>query len=184
MSVLIKENNKIKKHNVIVVLLCISLVVVGSCCYAIYTAKGHITSVGNIEIEGFTPKVNGNSNFSQTINLVNTITNNKSLAPGAEGSFNLNINFTDVSYDADYEIYYDGTNLPNNLHFYTDSNRTNSLTTIEGVYHKTDINKTIENTIYWKWDAINDSDSNTNDNLFINQNLSIPFTVEITQRTN
>lgn len=178
--------SKIKKTYIIYALLCMFVFTAcTSFCVSYYTVTGEVTATSNsIVVLDFAPKVNNNGNFNQSINLANTISNGKTLAPGAQGSFDLNIDFTKVYYDAHYVISFDGTNIPTNLHFYTDSSRTNSLTTITGTKLESSSNQVANNTIYWEWEYSNTQESNANDSLYMNQNIVVPFTIAITKETN
>lgn len=182
---MVKDIFKLKKKHILYALFI--LTILSLClysCYSYYWAQGTITmESATITIPGFEPEINGSSNFNQTINLTNTITNNKNLAPGAEGTFNLNLDLSKVDYDATYTITYNNSNIPNNLKLYSDSSRTVELTTISGTVLSDASNQTVNNTIYWRWIYANDNDSNTNDSLYMNQSITIPFTVNITQVT-
>ena len=81
-------------------------------------------------------------------------------------------------------INFDNTDLPENLHFYVDENFTSELTTIEGVQYLDDYNKVAEHYIYWKWDYLNNETANSNDNLFMDKEIIVPFEVRISARVN
>lgn len=149
--------------------------------YAYFTTTGSFSSSANISIPAFAPKVNNSYNISQTINLVNTITNGKSLAPGAEGKFKVDIDFTQVDSDVYYKVFNDSTNIPNNLKFYVDENRTTEFSTIVGTELKDNPNRLAEHYIYWKWIYDNSADSNLNDSLYMNQNIPVTFKAIVSQ---
>lgn len=176
--------NKIGRTNIILLLVLVTVLFVGgvSTCYSYYNATGHVTSSKRIDVDGFAPIVNNDLSYSQGIDLESTITNNKNLAPGAEGSFDLNIDFSSVDYDSSYTISYNGSNIPDNLHFYSDNAYTLPLTTITGTKTKNNSERLSQVTIYWRWEKTNNSASNANDNLFMNQTITVPFTISISSQ--
>lgn len=143
---------------------------------------GQFKASTNIHVPEFAPIVNGKSEISQSIDLVSTITNSKSLAPGAVGNFDINIDFTNVQSAADYVINIDKTNLPNNMHFYSDESLQSEINSLNGTYSNSNTSLLINNTIYWCWEYKNDETSNTNDNLYMNKSISLPVTVTILQK--
>ncbi len=79
------------------------------------------------------------------------------LAPGTEGSFDLNLDATGSEVAIDYNIKLIVTEKPTNLRFYTDSSYTKEITSTDGVMNVSGVMsleeiKTIQTkTIYWKW---------------------------------
>ena len=150
--------------------------------FAYYFTSGNFTGSSVINIPAFGPKVNSSTNVNQSIDLATTIINNKNLAPGAVGKFKIDIDFTDVGTNAYYNVSFDRTDIPNNIHFYVDSELTKELTNIDGVQYKTYNNKLAEHYIYWSWLYVDTPEGNANDNLYMNQEIILPFTAHISQR--
>ncbi len=147
-----------------------------------FCVEGSFNVSTNIYVPKFAPIVNGKSELSQSIDLVSTITNSKSFAPGARGCFDINIDFTNVQSAAEYIINMDKTNLPNNMHFYSDEALQSEINSLNGTYSNSNNNLIINNKIYWWWEYKNDEASNTNDNLFMNKSINLPVTVTIIQK--
>lgn len=173
--------NKKKTLVFVAVLFCITSTKVG---FAYYYTEGSYTGSASIEIPAFAPKVNDSYDISRSISLTNTITNGKRLAPGAVGKFKIDIDFSNMGYDSYYKISFDRTNIPTNIHFYADEELTKEITNIEGVQLKDYENKKAEHYIYWKWIYNNTTESNENDSLYMNKEITIPFTAEIMQKVN
>lgn len=139
----------------------------------------------NLDVAKFQPKLNGSTNLSQSIDLADTITTNNYsddlVAPGTNGDIVLTLDFSDVDVSTDYVISVGTTDLPTNLSLYSDSSYTTAFSTINGTYT---IGSSTTHTqhIYWKWDYLTDSASNTNDNLYMNHNLSVPVNVTASQK--
>ena len=139
----------------------------------------------NLDVANFQPKLNGSTNLSQSIDLADTITTNNYsddlVAPGTNGDIELTLDFSNVDVSTDYVISVGTTDLPTNLNLYSDSSYTTAFSTINGTYT---IGGSTTHTqhIYWKWDYLTDSASNTNDNLYMNHSLSVPVTVTTTQK--
>lgn len=139
----------------------------------------------NLDVAKFQPKLNGSTNLSQSIDLADTITTNNYsdalVAPGTNGDIVLTLDFSDVDVSTNYVISVGTTDLPTNLSLYSDSSYTTAFSTINGTYT---IGGSTTHTqhIYWKWDYLTDSASNTNDNLYMNHNLSVPVNVTASQK--
>ena len=108
------------KKRIYAIYLIFSIALIASIGYAYFTTTGSFSSSSSINILPFGPKVNGSYDISQTINLSDTITNGKNLAPGAEGKFKVDIDFTQVGTNVYYKVYNASTNIPNNLKFYVE----------------------------------------------------------------
>lgn len=173
-----------KKNIILILLLTVCLTISFSYCSSYFITSGRFSITNSIKILKFIPKVNDSSNMSQTIDLSTTITNDKTLSPGAEGKFKIDIDLSEVEFNSYYMINFDNTDLPENLHFYVDENFTSELTTIEGVQYLDDYNKVAEHYIYWKWDYLNNETANSNDNLFMDKEIIVPFEVRISARVN
>ena len=184
MHKLMDKIKTVKKKNVILMLLFVfvlSLCV--SYCFSYFYTAGNLSTISyNINIPNFAPKVNGSYNLSQSIDLSDTITNNKNLAPGAEGKFKIDIDLSEVETDVYYRISYDRTNIPNNLHFYVDEEFTSELNYINGVEVTSNTNRVVEHYIYWRWILDNSETSNQNDSLYMGQSISVPFTTIVSQQ--
>ena len=175
--------NKIcsKKIIIFVLFLLLFTISLGNVCYAYFYTNGSFSGSKDIEITGFNPMINNSSSQSQSINLVDTITNSKNFGPGAEGKFKIDIDFSDADYDSYYKIDYDRSNLPNNLKFYVDEDYTSEFTSFEGVEYSYYSNRVAEHYIYWKWIVDDSASSNENDSLFMGQDISVDFNVYISQ---
>lgn len=147
-----------------------------------FYTEGTFSASTTIYFMSFAPIVNDNGEFTQTMNLSNTITNNKELGPGASGQFNIKIDFSKIDPSVDYVIDVDRTYLPNNLKFYTDSGYSTSFSTITDTHLKDNPNDTVTYTIYWKWEYKTDAASNANDSLFMNSEINLPFSVSFYQK--
>lgn len=174
--------NKTKISLAIFIVFCCA--VVGKIGFSYFYTIGNISGNTTINTLGFSPIVNDSAQRNQSINLRETITNNKNLAPGAIGKFNIDIDFSNVESDSAYRISFDRSNIPNNIKFYVDENLTKEITVIDGTQLAEYNNKTAEHYIYWKWIYSDTPESNANDSLYMNTNITVPYTVEIMQRTN
>ena len=175
-----KEFTRIKI--IIIIAMILFTVSLSSICFAYYYTQGSFTANTTVRILEFNPLVNSSANNSQSINLTNTITNNMNFAPGAEGKFIVDINFTNVASDSYYELTYDRTGIPNNLKFYVDEDYTTEFSSIKGVTYTDYSNQIAEHYVYWKWIVDDSTDSNTNDSLYMGQNISVDFNVYISQK--
>lgn len=180
--------NKIKKYfskkNIIFVSLLICCLTISfSFCYSYFTSKGTFVASAYHKIIWFNPVVNSSFDRSQSINLASTITNNKTLAPGAEGKFKIDVHLGYIDLDTYYKLSYDRTSVPENLHFYVDEEYKSELTTIEGIqyqdYH--DNLEPFEHFIYWKWDYVDSEEANANDNLYMGKDITVTFNVDVSQ---
>ena len=143
------------------------------------------SGLGTVEVAKFEFRVNNSSNLSQSVNLLNTLTENDycddCIVPGTTGDIPVVLDFTNMEVTTDYTITIGSGNLPTNLKFYTDSGFANELSSINGTFS---INGTTQFThhIYWKWVFATDSASDANDSLYMNTNLSIPVVVTASQK--
>ena len=78
-------------------------------------------------------------------------------------------------------MYYDNTDIPNNLHFYVDEGYTTEFSKFEGVQHDEYITGTNNHYIYWKWDYVDSEEANSNDSLYMNREIVVPFKVDVSQ---
>lgn len=165
---------------VIMILFAVSLCYI---CYSYFYTQGSFSiSESSISILEFSPLVNSSSNNNQSIDLSSTITNNKNLAPGAQGKFKVEIDFSSVESDSYYRLTYDRTGIPNNLKFYFDEDYTAEFSSLEGTIYANHYNNQIaEHYVYWKWIVDDSEASNENDSLYMGQNISVVFTAYISQ---
>ena len=177
-----KKTKKILLGSTIFVLL-VSILCISITTYAKYKANGAGTS--EISVAKFEVKLNDSSEVTQNIDLSTTITSNKYsdkyLMPGTNGNIILSLDFKDVDVSSNYEITVGETDLPNNLKLYEDANYSKELTKITGTY-LIDDDTTHTKNIYWKWDYKTDAESDSNDNLYMNKELSLPVMVNVTQK--
>ena len=119
--------NNTKPIVVLLALLLITAIVFSIYAYAKYktTLKGN----GTAQVAKWSFKVNGqtqtipNIDLATTMKKVNNVAENK-LAPGTEGSFDLNLDATGSEVAIDYNIKLAVTEKPSNLRFYTNSSYT------------------------------------------------------------
>ena len=145
---------------ILLALLLITAIVFSIYAYAKY--KTTLTGNGTATVAKWSFKVNGQTqtipdiDLATTMKKVNNIAENK-LAPGTEGSFDLNLDATESEVAIDYNIKLAVTEKPSNLRFYTDSSYTKEIASTDGVMNVSGVMsleeiKTIQTkTIYWKW---------------------------------
>ena len=172
--------NKTKTSLTIFIVFC--CIVIGKIGFSYLYTSGNLNGSTNVNILAVSPTINGSNDRTQNISLEDTIINEKNLAPGAIGKFNIDIDFTNTEMDSSYRISFDRTNIPNNIKFYVDENLTKEITVIDGTQLSDYNNKTAEHYIYWKWTYSNTPESNANDSLYMNKNITLPYNIEIMQR--
>ena len=145
---------------ILLALLLITAIVFSMYAYAKY--KTTLTGNGTATVAKWSFKVNGQTqtipdiDLATTMKKVNNVAENK-LAPGTEGSFDLNLDATGSEVAIDYNIKLAVTEKPSNLRFYTDSSYTKEIASTDGVMNVSGVMsleeiKTIQTkTIYWKW---------------------------------
>lgn len=170
-----------KKQIYVTAFVLFACIVVTKIGISFYYTEGSYKGSTSIAGLSYAPKVNGSTSMSQTINLSNTITNGKNLAPGAVGKFKVDLDFSSVDSDAYYRVHFDRTNIPNNIHFYVDKDLSSELFSIEGVQLLENSNKTAEHYIYWTWEYSDTTESNENDSLYMNQEINLPFIAYVSQ---
>ena len=155
-----------KKKILILSLIMVGIILLGAGTYAYYM----IAIKGNIKIETGTfvfDVLHNNTTFTN-IDLYDTIENprltNKYIIPGDSGKFELIATVNGSSTDVEYEITFTGTNIPTNLKFYLNKQKTNKLDltkSLKGYFNSDDTDKTKVYTIYWEWpydSGVNNSD--------------------------
>lgn len=172
------------KENIILLVLIVFLTTL----FGISTlSKFKASSLGkkNISVANFKIKLNESLSQTQSIDLQSTITPNDYsddyLMPGTNGTITLVLDFSEVDVSTNYTINLGTINLPNNLNLYSDSTYTTEFTPIDSTYN---IKESPIHTysIYWKWQYKTDEESNINDNIYMNKNLSIPIIVKADQK--
>ena len=145
---------------ILIALLLITAIAFSMYAYAKY--KTTLTGNGTAQVAKWSFKVNGQTqtipdiDLATTMKKVNNVAENK-LAPGTEGSFDLNLDATGSEVAIDYNIKLVVTEKPTNLRFYTDSSYTKEIASTDGVMNVSGVMsleeiKTIQTkTIYWKW---------------------------------
>lgn len=172
---------KINKKTFLIIFMIIIGVVFIPIGYSYYTASGSIYASSEIALPDFIPMVNGSSNMNQSISLASTITNNKSLAPGAIGKFKVDLNFSNIGANAYYKIEFDRYYLPDNLRLYIDEGLTTEIDSIEGVHYLSNSNNVVEHFIYWKWIYEDTQEANENDNGYMGSQLDVDVAIYISQ---
>lgn len=146
----------------------VGIVLLGAGTYAYYM----IAIKGNIKIEAGTfvfDVLHNNTTFTN-IDLYDTIENpsltNKYIIPVDSGKFELTATANGSSTDVEYEITFTGTNIPTNMKFYLNKQKTNKLDLtkgLKGYFNSDDTDKTKVYTIYWEWPF--DSGENNQDDI-------------------
>ena len=145
---------------ILLALLLITAIVFSMYAYAKYktTLKGN----GTAQVAKWSFKVNGQTqtipdiDLATTMKKVNNVAENK-IAPGTEGSFDLNLDATGSEVAVDYNIKLAITEKPTNLKFYLDNTYETEIAETEGTLNVSGsipleiINTPITKTIYWKW---------------------------------
>ena len=145
---------------ILIALLLITAIAFSMYAYAKYktTLKGN----GTAQVAKWSFKVNGQTqtipdiDLATTMKKVNNVAENK-IAPGTEGSFDLNLDATGSEVAVDYNIKLAITEKPTNLKFYLDNTYETEIAETEGTLNVSGsipletINKPITKTIYWKW---------------------------------
>ena len=145
---------------ILIALLLITAIAFSMYAYAKYktTLKGN----GTAQVAKWSFKVNGQTqtipdiDLATTMKKVNNVAENK-IAPGTEGSFDLNLDATGSEVAVDYNIKLAITEKPTNLKFYLDNTYETEIAETEGTLDVSGsipletINKPITKTIYWKW---------------------------------
>lgn len=163
-----------RKGLILTLIIVISLFAVTLTTYSIY--KHRASSSSSFETANFSYTVN-----AAELNLKNTITNNKPLAPGAEGKIVLNIDLSAMEVESVYTIEIERNYLPNNIKFYSDSARTNEIQNIEGTFSIND-NTSIKHDVYWKWLYSETDTSNDNDSLYMGTDIQVLFNATFSQK--
>ena len=182
---------------ILIALLLITAIAFSMYAYAKYktTLKGN----GTATVAKWSFKVNEQTqtipdiDLATTMKKVNNVAENK-LAPGTEGSFDLNLDATGSEVAIDYNIKLAVTEKPSNLRFYTNSSYTKEIASTDGVMNVSGVMsleeiKTIQTkTIYWKWayqtgTAANDIVANDKiDTADSKKSVTMTITVTGTQR--
>ena len=157
------KNKKLMSLSLI--LLTLILVYVGTYAYYMRVVNGKITA----KTGKFTFDVYHNNETFTSINLYDTAENpslaNRNIIPGDSGKFELVALATGSAMDIEYEINFDATNVPTNMNFYLNEQKTNKINFekgLKGYFNYDDENKSKTYTIYWEWpfDSNNDDDIN------------------------
>ncbi len=153
---------KTRNKPVIILLALLLITAIAFSMYAYAKYKTTLTGNGTAQVAKWSFKVNGQTqtipdiDLATTMKKVNNVAENK-LAPGTEGSFDLNLDATGSEVAIDYNIKLVVTEKPTNLRFYTDSSYTKEIASTDGVMNVSGVMsleeiKTIQTkTIYWKW---------------------------------
>ena len=147
-------------------LLGLLLMYVGTYAYYVRVVNGTITG----KTGAFTFDVLHNNKTFTSIDLYETMENpsltSKYIIPGDSGKFDLLVDATGSSTGVEYEIDFVGTNIPTNMKFYLDENKTEKIELeygLLGYIKSTDETKNKLYTIYWEWPY--DSGYNNDDDI-------------------
>ena len=153
---------KTRNKPVIIFLALLLITAIAFSMYAYAKYKTTLKGNGTAQVAKWSFKVNEQTqtipdiDLATTMKKVNNVAENK-LAPGTEGSFDLNLDATGSEVAIDYNIKLVVTEKPTNLRFYTDSSYTKEIASTDGVMNVSGVMsleeiKTIQTkTIYWKW---------------------------------
>ena len=190
---------KTRNKPVIILLALLLITAIAFSMYAYAKYKTTLTGNGTAQVAKWSFKVNGQTQTIPDIDLATTMKENNNvvegkLAPGTEGSFDLNLDATGSEVAIDYNIKLAVTEKPSNLRFYTDSSYTKEIASTDGVMNVSGVMsleeiKTIQTkTIYWKWayqtgTAANDIVANDKiDTADSKKSVTMTITVTGTQR--
>ncbi len=170
-----------KRKTLILSLIMVGIVLLGAGTYAYYM----IAIKGNIKIEAGTfvfDVLHNNTTFTN-IDLYDTIENpsltNKYIIPGDSGKFELTATANGSSTDVEYEITFTGTNIPTNMKFYLNKQKTNKLDltkSLKGYFNSDDTDKTKVYTIYWEW-PFDSGENNPDDINYQNKDILVDVRV-------
>ena len=163
-----------KKKAIIIIAFIASLFAISLTTYTVF--RNNASSSTDVTTAEFAFNIT-----TAELSLKDTITNDSQLVPGAEGHIVLNIDLTGTDVSTDYSIIISRTNLPTNLKFYSDQAMTTEVNSITGTY-TLGSSATTTKDLYWKWLYVDDETSNTNDSLFMNQDLSVLFNATFNQQ--
>lgn len=163
-----------KKRTIIIVAILASIFAISLTTYSMY--RKNASSSTEVTTAEFTYSIS-----AVELSLEDTITNSKPLAPGAEGQIVLNVNLTGTEVSMAYTIDISRQDIPTNLKFYSDSNRTTEITQITGTYA---LGGTAQQskTIYWKWVYADDATSNANDSIYMNTDIQVSLSATFNQQ--
>ena len=150
-----------KSKKIVLIIIAISAILIafiGGQAYAKYMSK--VTGSGTADVASWNFKVNENAEKMQTISLKSTINNstllNNKIAPGTEGSFQINVDATGAEVGINYSVKFENeTQKPTNLNFVYNGKNYSSLTQLQndliGTINANDEQKVKNITIGWKW---------------------------------
>ena len=144
------KKNKI--YGLSFLLLVLTFIYIGTYAYYMRVVEGKIKA----NTGAFTFDVLYNNATFKEVDLASTtgVSNKSVIVPGDKGSFDLVAKGSGSNVDIEYTITFNGSNVPSNMIFYLDENKTKVLdietNTIEGVLLTSGtMEKT--HTIYWEW---------------------------------
>ena len=200
-----EEKKKDRRSDLIIILLLLIIIsLIGACWYAYskYTTTlngNSTTSVAKWNFGTTTTLTGVNLATTSAANgtLFNTVQNvvTNKIAPGTQGSFAVDLGTSGAEVAVRYTITLSNmVNKPTNLHFYSDSARTNQIdsgtsASVTGTIAQGDTGSTHKVTIYWAWPYETGSDAaaiasndvtDTTDGIAAN-NMTFDITVNGTQ---
>ena len=169
---------KNKKLVVSISILCLLIVLyIGTFAYYRIVRNGNIQA----NMGTFSFNVSHNNETFASINLADTIesslSSNGYISPGSSGKFDLLVDASGGMTDVEYTISFNRTNVPSNMNFYLNKEKTNKIDsskTVGGYFDSDEVVRSRTYVIYWDWpfDSDNDEDSNF-------QNKDILLNVEV-----
>ena len=169
---------KNKKLIVSISILCLLIVLyIGTFAYYRIVRNGNIQA----NMGTFSFNVSHNNETFASINLADTmessLSSNGYISPGSSGKFDLLVDASGGMTDVEYTITFNRTNVPSNMNFYLNKEKTNKIDSSKTVGGYFDFDEAVRSrtyVIYWEWpfDSDNDEDSNF-------QNKDILLNVEV-----
>lgn len=165
------------------IVLIISFILLGLIPFtnAKYTKES--PSSGNIAVAKWLFKLNDSSDTSQVIDLSKTIITNNysltSLVPGVNGKITLVADCNEIETAGSYVISIADSNIPNNIHFYSDSSYQNEVENDKVFTNSFDATgeRKYTHELYWKWIYTDDDESE-----WMGKDISISLKVKVLQK--
>ena len=158
-----KNDKKIKKTTIIVILLVLTIIM--ALVFSIYAYSKYKTTrmgEGTSQVAKWSFKVNGQTQTIPDIDLATTMdphshVEDGRIAPGTSGHFDLELDATGSEVAIDYNIKLAITEKPTNLKFYLDNTYETEIAETEGILNVSGsipletIDTPLIKTIYWQW---------------------------------
>ncbi len=177
-----------KKNYIGLIVLTFLIVVSGVLAYYASTYKGTITTRSKLFAFNVYKIINNNENTFSDIDLYDTakVHNGvgKVIVPGDYGDFIIKVSSKGSEVKLRYDIVLNSTELPSNMKFYLDSDKTDKVEinplTINGILG---LEEDKEYTIYWEW-PYDSGDNNINDSDYQGKTFTIDVSITGKQTKN